>query len=118
MNISPRGASPPFQPAISETPALHRLDCESTGFEWIDASDTEQNEPTAMPTGPVSGAAVKGGDIISVGTAHFIFLKKESDKRPELDKVYSNRFTGSVKLTDAQWSAAEQRFAKYRPLIG
>lgn len=46
---------------------------------------------------PVSGAAVKGGDIISVGTAHFIFLKKESDKRPELPEP-----AGAAFLVDAQ----------------
>ncbi|HEU5184515.1 MAG TPA: FHA domain-containing protein [Gemmatimonadaceae bacterium] len=33
---------------------------------------------------PPTGTAVKRGDIISAGAAHFIFLAKESDKRPEL----------------------------------
>ena len=33
---------------------------------------------------PVHGAAIKGGDVISAGSAHFIYLKKESDKRPEV----------------------------------
>jgi pSer/pThr/pTyr-binding forkhead associated (FHA) protein len=46
---------------------------------------------------PVLGAAIKGGDVISAGTAHFIYLKKESDKRPELSE--SN---GAAFLVDAQ----------------
>jgi predicted component of type VI protein secretion system len=33
---------------------------------------------------PIQGAAVKSGDVISAGAAHFIYLKKETDKRPEL----------------------------------
>src|SRR5688500_16319891 len=31
---------------------------------------------------PVRGAAIKGVDVISAGSAHFIYLKKEADKRP------------------------------------
>jgi NitT/TauT family transport system substrate-binding protein len=46
------------------------------------------------------------------------FVADKSDKRPELEKLYTNRFIGSTKLTDAQWSAAEKRFAKYVSLIG
>ncbi len=46
---------------------------------------------------PVTGAAVKGGDIISAGTAHFIYLKKESDKRPELPEP-----NGAAFLVDAE----------------
>jgi pSer/pThr/pTyr-binding forkhead associated (FHA) protein len=46
---------------------------------------------------PVQGAAVKSGDIISAGAAHFIFLKNEKDKRPELPEPQSPAF-----LIDAQ----------------
>lgn len=46
---------------------------------------------------PVSGAAIKAGDIISAGGAHFVFLKKESDKRPELPEP-----AGAAFLVDAQ----------------
>jgi predicted component of type VI protein secretion system len=46
---------------------------------------------------PVQGAAVKGGDVISAGAAHFIFLNKESDKRPELPAP-----NGPAYLVDAQ----------------
>jgi predicted component of type VI protein secretion system len=46
---------------------------------------------------PVLGAAVKGGDVIFAGTAQFIYLKKESDKRPELPAP-----NGPAYLVDAQ----------------
>jgi pSer/pThr/pTyr-binding forkhead associated (FHA) protein len=46
---------------------------------------------------PVQGAAVKSGDVISAGTAHFIFLNKETDKRPELPAP-----AGPAFLVDAQ----------------
>jgi len=46
---------------------------------------------------PVQGAAIKGGDVISAGSAHFIYLKKESDKRPELPAA-----AGPAYLVDAQ----------------
>jgi ABC-type nitrate/sulfonate/bicarbonate transport system substrate-binding protein len=46
------------------------------------------------------------------------FVADKSDKRPELEKLYTNRFIGGVKLSDAQWSAAEKAFAKYVSLIG
>jgi hypothetical protein len=46
---------------------------------------------------PVQGAAIKGGDVISAGSAHFIYLKKESDKRPELPAP-----NGPAYLVDSQ----------------
>jgi hypothetical protein len=46
---------------------------------------------------PVQGAAIKGGDVISAGSAHFIYLKKESDKRPQLPAP-----NGPAYLVDAQ----------------
>lgn len=45
-------------------------------------------------------------------------VAEKGDRTPDLEKSYSNRFVGNVKLTDAQWSAAEKRFAQYRKLIG
>jgi predicted component of type VI protein secretion system len=46
---------------------------------------------------PVNGAAIKAGDVVSAGAAHFIYLKKESDKRPELPAP-----NGPAFLVDAQ----------------
>lgn len=46
---------------------------------------------------PVQGAAVKGGDIVAAGSAQFIYLKKESDKRPELPEP-----AGPAFLVDAE----------------
>ena len=46
---------------------------------------------------PVAGAAIKAGDVISAGTAHFIFLNKETDRRPEIPEVKGPAF-----LVDAQ----------------
>ena len=42
-------------------------------------------------------AALKGGDIVSAGSAQFIYLNKESDKRPELPEPGGPAF-----LVDAQ----------------
>ena len=39
------------------TPALHELDCEPPGFEWIDADDAEQSVVCLPPQGPRPGAA-------------------------------------------------------------
>jgi pSer/pThr/pTyr-binding forkhead associated (FHA) protein len=33
---------------------------------------------------PALGTSIKSGDIVSAGAAHFIYLDKETDKRPEL----------------------------------
>jgi ABC-type nitrate/sulfonate/bicarbonate transport system substrate-binding protein len=46
------------------------------------------------------------------------YVADKSDTRPALDGIYTNRFIGGVKLTDAQWAAAEKRFAKYAELVG
>lgn len=46
---------------------------------------------------PPLGGTLKSGDIISAGAAHFIYLDKESDKRPELPEPQ-----GSAFLLDAQ----------------
>ncbi len=46
------------------------------------------------------------------------YIADKGDKAPDLDKIYTNRFVGGLKLTDAEWSAAEKRFAQYRKLIG
>jgi ABC-type nitrate/sulfonate/bicarbonate transport system substrate-binding protein len=45
-------------------------------------------------------------------------VAEKGDKTPALDKAYSNKFVGNVKLSDAEWSAAEKQFAQYRKLIG
>ena len=46
---------------------------------------------------PVAGAPVKAGDVISAGAAQFIYLNKESDKRPALPEAGGPAF-----LVDAQ----------------
>jgi len=46
------------------------------------------------------------------------YIADKGDKAPELDKIYTNRFVGGIKLSDAEWGAAEKRFAQYRELIG
>lgn len=46
------------------------------------------------------------------------YIADKADKAPDLDKIYSNRFVGGIKLSDAEWSAAEKRFAQYRKLVG
>jgi hypothetical protein len=34
---------------------------------------------------------------------------------PAVDKLYTNKFVGSVKLSDAEWKTLEERSAKYLP---
>jgi NitT/TauT family transport system substrate-binding protein len=46
------------------------------------------------------------------------YLLEKTDKRPEVDKLYTNRFVGGAKLSDTEWAEAEKRFATYRKLIG
>ncbi len=46
------------------------------------------------------------------------FLAAKEDKAPPLDAIYTNRFAGTVKLSDAEWANAEKTYAKYRPLLG
>ena len=46
------------------------------------------------------------------------FVADKSDKRPPVEKLYTNKFVGGIKLTDAEWAAAEKRFARYAKLVG
>jgi len=39
-------------------------------------------------------------------------------KKPSVEDVYSNRFVGNVKLSDAEWKAVETRSAEFGKLIG
>jgi hypothetical protein len=34
---------------------------------------------------------------------------------PPLDKMYTNKFVGKIKLTDAEWAKVEERAQKYLP---
>jgi NitT/TauT family transport system substrate-binding protein len=38
-------------------------------------------------------------------------------KRPDLEKVVSNKFAGSVKMTDAEWSSVQPSFADVVKLL-
>jgi ABC-type nitrate/sulfonate/bicarbonate transport system substrate-binding protein len=46
------------------------------------------------------------------------YVAAKEDKAPAVDSLYTNRFVGSVKLSNAEWAAAEKRFAPYRKLSG
>jgi ABC-type nitrate/sulfonate/bicarbonate transport system substrate-binding protein len=46
------------------------------------------------------------------------FVAAKEDKAPNMETLYTNRFTGTVKLTDAEWAAADKRFAQYKRLLG
>lgn len=46
------------------------------------------------------------------------YIAEKGDKSPELDKMFSNRFVGAVRMTDAEIAAANERFAQYRKLVG
>lgn len=46
------------------------------------------------------------------------FLAAKEDKAPALDALFTNRFAGTVRLSDAEWANAEKTYAKYRKLTG
>ncbi len=46
------------------------------------------------------------------------FLAAKEDKAPALDALYTNRFAGTVRLSDADWASADKYYAKYRKLMG
>lgn len=46
------------------------------------------------------------------------FLAAKEDKAPALDAVYTNRFAGTVKLSEAEYANAEKYYAKFRKLVG
>ena len=39
------------------------------------------------------------------------------DKRPELDAILTNRFTGKVKLSDAEWAKAESAVKEFKAVL-
>jgi NitT/TauT family transport system substrate-binding protein len=41
------------------------------------------------------------------------YLAQPGMKRPELDALFTNRFTGKVKLDEAQWAQVRQRVSEY-----
>ena len=46
------------------------------------------------------------------------FLATPEMKRPALDALFTNRFAGKVKLTDAEWAAVRARVAEFGKYIG
>jgi NitT/TauT family transport system substrate-binding protein len=48
-------------------------------------------------------------------TANTVKTYMDVKNAPELDKLYTNRFVGSVKLSEAEWQAVEARSEKYIP---
>jgi hypothetical protein len=34
---------------------------------------------------------------------------------PPVDRLYTNKFVGNIKLTDAEWKVVEERSAQYLP---
>jgi NitT/TauT family transport system substrate-binding protein len=51
-------------------------------------------------------------------TANTVKTYMDVKNAPELDKLYTNQFVGSVKLTEAEWQAVEARSEKYIPRKG
>ena len=48
-------------------------------------------------------------------TANTVKTYMDVKNAPELDKLYTNQFVGSVKLSEAEWQAVEARSEKYIP---
>jgi hypothetical protein len=46
------------------------------------------------------------------------FIAPKGAQRPKVDTLFTNRFVGSARLTDAEWDVALKRFAPYRKYVG
>jgi ABC-type nitrate/sulfonate/bicarbonate transport system substrate-binding protein len=46
------------------------------------------------------------------------YVVEKGAKRPKVDTLFTNRFIGSARLSDAQWDEALKRFAVYRKYVG
>jgi NitT/TauT family transport system substrate-binding protein len=46
------------------------------------------------------------------------YVAEKADKKPPVESLFTNDFVGNVKLSDAEWGAAERRFEPYRKYIG
>jgi hypothetical protein len=46
------------------------------------------------------------------------YLAPPDAKRPELDQLFTNRFTGKVKLDEAHWAQVRQRVAEFDKVLG
>ena len=46
------------------------------------------------------------------------FISPKGAQRPKVDTLFTNRFVGSARLTDAEWDVALKRFAPYRKYVG
>jgi NitT/TauT family transport system substrate-binding protein len=45
------------------------------------------------------------------------YLAQPGDKRPEISSVMTNRFTGDIKLSAAEWNAVQQNARQYSPYV-
>ena len=45
------------------------------------------------------------------------YLANEGDPRPAIDKTMTNQFAGGVKLTEAEWAAAQKNAQEFRPFV-
>jgi hypothetical protein len=41
------------------------------------------------------------------------YLAEPGTKRPGLDAIFTNRFRGKIKLSDAQWAQVQSRVAQF-----
>lgn len=46
------------------------------------------------------------------------YLADKDDKRPETDQIFTNRFAGSVKISDSEWDKAAASYDRYKPYLG
>jgi NitT/TauT family transport system substrate-binding protein len=46
------------------------------------------------------------------------YLVPGDAKRPDIASLYTNDFVGGIRLNEAQWKAAEARYAQYRKYLG
>jgi NitT/TauT family transport system substrate-binding protein len=46
------------------------------------------------------------------------YLNSPGMQRPQPDALFTNRFAGKIKLTEAQWASVRQRVAEFDKYLG
>jgi hypothetical protein len=61
-----------------------------------------------------NGVGYMDPELVAV-TANTVQTYMGGKDLPPIDKMYTNKFIGSVKLTDQEWAAVQARSEKYLP---
>jgi hypothetical protein len=45
------------------------------------------------------------------------YVAKPEDKRPDVDSMMSNKFTGAIKFSDAEWDQTQKNCQEFRAYV-